>query len=122
MFTYQERVALANETNDRLVGSIKQQLAEYDLADCAAPRNARTSNSFVIRLSNDNSKATNLSMLIIRSAVSELNKTVKIDGFRFRVIRRGRKPVSGSKYTYGGSLKLAQAKEIDVYVSYESTL
>lgn len=81
---------------------------------------SRASTSFVVRLRNDVTDSNTTSALkIIRETVSRYNVGFKFENRRLRMIKRGRKPIQGASYSYGGMLKLSEATEIDVYVAYE---
>lgn len=87
----------------------------------SAPRNKRVSENFVTRVPNTPEGKVVTDHLAI--AVMKTNMTLPKDFFgvkvRLRLIKRGRKPVNGVKYSAGGMIKLKDAREIDVYIAAE---
>ena len=49
--------------------------------------------------------------------IKEVRKMMKDYGTRWRIIVRGRKPISGKKYSYGGGLKIENAQEKGIYIA-----
>lgn len=87
----------------------------------STPRNKRVSENFVTRVPNTSEGKIVTDHLAI--AVMKTNMTLPKDFFgvkmRVRLIKRGRKPVNGVKYSAGGMIKLKDAREIDVYIAAE---
>jgi len=48
--------------------------------------------------------------------ITFLRKMIKASDSRWQLVLRGRKPIDGKKYGYGGNLPLKYAKEFAVYV------
>lgn len=105
--------------------TITENLAA-DLRAQFAPKGSstseRSSSVFATRVLNDGSQETDEIIMEIKRRVRELNKATK--GLRgnscFRIVKRGRKPVNGVKYSYGGTVKLCNAQEIDLYICTET--
>jgi hypothetical protein len=51
-----------------------------------------------------------------RDKIKDLNKRMKEYGSRWRLSYKARKPVEGKKCTYGGGLRLEDAREIGIYI------
>lgn len=83
-----------------------------------APRNPRTSSHFVARVPASGA-ISDYVLKMVSAHVRKINKDHKdtLTAWRARIVKRGRKPVKGAKYRWGGSLPLAQAKFIDIYIA-----
>ena len=51
-----------------------------------------------------------------REMIETMRKLIKVSESRWQLVLRGRHPIKGHKYGYGGSLPLKYAKSFSVYV------
>lgn len=98
------------------------KLMNAELGDGSSKRSSKGSEIFVTRIALDGSVDSDMVELKVKRRVKFLNDVTKgIRGDRrFRVLKKGRKPVAGAKYSWGGTLSLKDSSEADLYITVET--